>query len=55
MVFKQYKVANCGECSEIMLHELNWQYPDMVVEMLETPQHTFNLFNRDQETLCCAL
>jgi hypothetical protein len=20
MVFKQYKVANCGECSEIMLH-----------------------------------
>ncbi|VVH67105.1 hypothetical protein BSPLISOX_792 [uncultured Gammaproteobacteria bacterium] len=50
MVFKQYKVANCGECSEIMLHELNWQYPDMVVEVLETPQHTFNLFNRDQST-----
>jgi hypothetical protein len=23
MVFKQYKVANCGECSEIMLHELS--------------------------------
>jgi hypothetical protein len=33
-----------------MLHELNWQYPDMVVEVLETPQHTFNLFNRDQST-----
>ncbi|VVH54864.1 hypothetical protein BSPCLSOX_343 [uncultured Gammaproteobacteria bacterium] len=50
MVFKQYKVANCGECSEIMLHELNQRYPDIVVEMLETPQHSFNLFNRDQST-----
>jgi hypothetical protein len=50
MVFKQYKVANCGECSEIMLHELSRYYPDMVVEMLETPEHSFNLFNRDQST-----
>jgi hypothetical protein len=33
-----------------MLHELNQRYPDIVVEMLETPQHSFNLFNRDQST-----
>ena len=50
MVFKQYKVANCGECSNIMLHELSRHYPDMAVETLETPEHTFNLLNRDQST-----
>jgi hypothetical protein len=33
-----------------MLHELSRYYPDMVVEMLETPEHSFNLFNRDQST-----
>jgi hypothetical protein len=47
MVFKQYKVANCGECSDIMLHELNRHYPNMAVETLETSKHTFNLLNRD--------
>ncbi|CAC9447743.1 insecticidal toxin complex protein [uncultured Gammaproteobacteria bacterium] len=50
MVFKQYKAANCGECSDIMLHELNRHYPDMVVEILEVPGHAFNLLNRDQST-----
>ncbi|CAC9646041.1 insecticidal toxin complex protein [uncultured Gammaproteobacteria bacterium] len=50
MVFKQYKVANCGECSDIMLHELNRHYPNMAVETLETSKHSFNLLNRDQST-----
>jgi hypothetical protein len=33
-----------------MLHELSRHYPDMAVETLETPEHTFNLLNRDQST-----
>lgn len=50
MVFNQYKVANCAECSGIMLNELSRHHPDTTVEMLETPNHVFNLFNRDQST-----
>ncbi|MBA5249275.1 MAG: hypothetical protein FE834_07065, partial [Gammaproteobacteria bacterium] len=47
-VFNQYKVANCGECADIMFHALGDRYPDMVVEMISTPTHAFNLINRDQ-------
>ncbi|VVH60063.1 hypothetical protein BSPCLSOX_2559 [uncultured Gammaproteobacteria bacterium] len=52
MLFKQYKVGNCGESSDVMIGELNKNYPKMIVEnvSIETPDHVFNVLNRDQST-----
>jgi hypothetical protein len=47
MLFKQYKVGNCGESSDVMIGELNKNYPKMIVEnvSIETPDHVFNVLN----------
>ncbi|MBA5248762.1 MAG: RHS repeat-associated core domain-containing protein, partial [Gammaproteobacteria bacterium] len=50
MVFNKHQVANCAECGGIMLNVLNRHYHDMPVELLETPDHVFNLLNRNQST-----
>ncbi|CAC9650512.1 hypothetical protein [uncultured Gammaproteobacteria bacterium] len=52
LVFNKYKVANCSECSYVMLSELGKTYPDMTVEYLSFTgsDHVFNLINRDQST-----
>ncbi|CAB5499814.1 insecticidal toxin complex protein [Bathymodiolus thermophilus thioautotrophic gill symbiont] len=52
MVFKKYKIANCGESADVMLHGLSEKYFDMPVESIRTtsPDHTFNIINRDQST-----
>jgi hypothetical protein len=52
MLFKQYKVGNCGESADVMIGELNKNYPKMTVEnvSIETPDHVFSVLNRDQST-----
>ncbi|AYQ56386.1 hypothetical protein MS2017_0653 [Bathymodiolus thermophilus thioautotrophic gill symbiont] len=52
MVFDKYRVANCAESANMMLHVLGEDYPNMVVESLGTyrPDHVFNIINRDQST-----
>ncbi|VVM23695.1 hypothetical protein BSPWISOXPB_2342 [uncultured Gammaproteobacteria bacterium] len=52
LVLNKHKVANCAECSTIMLGELSKKYLDMTVELISNPQanHAFNLINRDQST-----
>jgi hypothetical protein len=49
LVFNKHKVANCAECSAIMLGELSKKYLDMTVELISSPQanHAFNLINRE--------
>jgi hypothetical protein len=43
MLFEQYKVGNCGESTDVMISELNKNYPKMIVEnvSIETPDHVF--------------
>ena len=52
MLFKQYKVGNCGEFTDMMMSELNKNYPEMIVEKvsIDRPNHAFNVLNRDQST-----
>jgi hypothetical protein len=52
MLFKQYKVGNCAESTDVMISELNKNYPEMIGEivLLDTPDHAFNVLNRDQST-----
>ena len=52
MLFEQYKVGNCGESTDVMISELNKNYPKMIVEnvSIETPDHVFSVLNRDQST-----
>jgi uncharacterized membrane protein len=54
LIFKlnKHKIANCAECSTIMLGELSKKYLDMTVELISNSQanHAFNLINRDQST-----
>jgi hypothetical protein len=47
-----YKVGNCGESTDVMISELNKNYPKMIVEnvSIETPDHVFSVLNRDQST-----
>jgi hypothetical protein len=42
---KQYKVGNCGESADVMIGELNKNYPKMTVEnvSIETPDHVFSV------------
>jgi hypothetical protein len=41
MLFKQYKVANCRESTDVMISELNKNYPEMIVEKvsMNRPDH----------------
>jgi hypothetical protein len=52
LVLNKHKIANCAECSTIMLGELSKKYLNMTVELISNPQanHAFNLINRDQST-----
>jgi hypothetical protein len=53
MLFEQYKVGNCGESTDVMISELNKNYPKMIVEnvSIETPDHVFSVLNRVKENL----
>ncbi|VVH66173.1 hypothetical protein BSPLISOX_597 [uncultured Gammaproteobacteria bacterium] len=52
MLFEQYKVANCGEITDVMMSELSKNYPNMIVEStsIRSSDHIFNVLNRDQST-----
>ncbi|AYQ56387.1 hypothetical protein MS2017_0654 [Bathymodiolus thermophilus thioautotrophic gill symbiont] len=52
LVFDKFGVANCGESSSMMFHELGKNYFNVAVELIDTtfPNHAFNIINRDQST-----